>query len=96
MCPSSKAILLNYQLSWDNHSNQDINTDISLPSHPQNPLEFSSCLNTTSYSQRSGTGPDGTLVTYVSLGAFHWESFLSLFLDLYDFDIFEDYRLVTE
>lgn len=96
MCPSSKGILLNYQLSWDNHSNQDSDTDICLPSHPQNPLGFSSCLSTTSSSQRSAAGPDSTLVTYVSLGAFQWESFLSLFLDLYDLDIFEDYRLVAE
>lgn len=96
MCPSSKDILLNYRLSWDSHSDQDISTAISLPSHPYTPLEFSSCPNTISLAKDPLQGHMVHLVMYVSLGAFEWDSFLSLFLDFYDLDIFEDYRLIIE
>ena len=94
MCPSSKDILLNRH--GITIQIRTLTLIISLPSHQQTPLEFSSCLNTVSRNQGSATGTR-VILSYVRFfRCLRWESFLSLFLDFYDVDIFEDYRLITE
>lgn len=82
MCPSSKDILLNRH--GITIQIRTLTLIISLPSHQQTRLEFSSCLSTVSRNQGSATGTHVT-VMYVSLGAFignHSSAFSLTFMTL--------------